>query len=157
MDLGVWSDSSAYGISNPVGVGGTPLVVGSARLERPGVSGEEEHAWLWRHGTMYDLNNHIPTESPWILVKATAVNDNGWIVGWGYNTTASEAYGSDSRPLMRAFVLRPISATSEIEESISKKETSSTSLEEPSPSVISKETIKQEEGVLKSWWKKIFE
>ncbi len=33
--------------------------------------------------TMYDLNKYIPSKSGWVLNEATAINDNGHIVGHG--------------------------------------------------------------------------
>lgn len=41
------------------------------------------HAFLWENGTMTDLNSLLPEGSGWILTSATAINDNGDIVGTG--------------------------------------------------------------------------
>lgn len=41
------------------------------------------HAFLWENGEMTDLNIRIPENSGWILTAATAINDNGDIVGTG--------------------------------------------------------------------------
>lgn len=41
------------------------------------------HAFLWENGGMTDLNTFIPSDSGWILTAATAINDNGDIVGSG--------------------------------------------------------------------------
>jgi len=41
------------------------------------------HAFLWENGSMTDLNTLLPAGSGWILTAATAVNDNGDIVGTG--------------------------------------------------------------------------
>ena len=41
------------------------------------------HAFLWEDGQMTDLNALIPADSGWILTAATAINDNGDIVGTG--------------------------------------------------------------------------
>jgi hypothetical protein len=32
---------------------------------------------------MYDLNDLIPPDSGWRLEEAWAINESGWIVGWG--------------------------------------------------------------------------
>jgi probable HAF family extracellular repeat protein len=41
------------------------------------------HAFLWRNGTMYDLNTALPSGSGWVLQHATGVSDAGQIVGTG--------------------------------------------------------------------------
>jgi probable HAF family extracellular repeat protein len=41
------------------------------------------HAFLWENGAMTDLNTWLPAGSGWILTAATAINDNGDIVGTG--------------------------------------------------------------------------
>ncbi len=60
--------------------------------------GTSNHAFLYSGGAMTDLNTQIPSNSGWTLVAATAVNDNGCIVGYGTNATGQ----SD------AFLLTPI-------------------------------------------------
>ena len=35
---------------------------------------------------MTDLNTLIDPSSGWMLEEATGINDNGWIVGYGYNS-----------------------------------------------------------------------
>ncbi len=40
-------------------------------------------AALWQKGKMYDLNDHIPTGSPWFLQACSSINDAGEIVGQG--------------------------------------------------------------------------
>ena len=42
------------------------------------------HALLWTDGRKIDLNTLIPTNSGWVLKNATAINNCGQIVGWGY-------------------------------------------------------------------------
>ncbi len=41
------------------------------------------HAFLWENGAMTDLNTLLPAGSGWILTAATAINDNGDIIGTG--------------------------------------------------------------------------
>jgi len=36
-----------------------------------------------------NLADFLPASSPWNLLSGEAVNDNGTIVGWGYNTAIS--------------------------------------------------------------------
>src|SRR5207247_912380 len=40
-------------------------------------------AFLWRDGTIYDLNSCISGDSGWVLVSANGINDSGQIVGQG--------------------------------------------------------------------------
>ena len=58
--------------------------------------GGGERAFVFRNGTMQDLNNLIPANSGWLLSKAEDVNDAGQIVGTGLK---------DGQP--RAFLLTP--------------------------------------------------
>jgi hypothetical protein len=41
------------------------------------------HAFVYRNGQMFDLNNLIPANSGWVLTTATGINDTGHIVGSG--------------------------------------------------------------------------
>lgn len=50
-----------------------------------GTSGTD-HAFLYSGGAMTDLNTLIDPTSGWILQQATAINDSGWIVGFGTNS-----------------------------------------------------------------------
>ena len=43
----------------------------------------QDHAFLWTHGVMYDLNDLIPAQSGWQLWEARGINDAGQIVGNG--------------------------------------------------------------------------
>jgi probable HAF family extracellular repeat protein len=42
-----------------------------------------QHAFLWKAGTMVDLNELIPNGSPWLLQGAFGINDSGQIAGQG--------------------------------------------------------------------------
>ena len=42
-------------------------------------------AFLYRDGTVYDLNNLIPSGSGWALDYASGINNLGQIIGWGTN------------------------------------------------------------------------
>jgi len=83
-DLGTLNDgltSAAYDINDANQVVGTSwLVTQLTSLYEP----EKYHAFLWDvTGGMADLNDEVPAGSAWILTSATAINDNGDIVGSG--------------------------------------------------------------------------
>jgi len=48
------------------------------------VGRSDGYAFLWENGTMTDLNELLPSDSGWILLEATAINNMGQIVGSGY-------------------------------------------------------------------------
>ena len=61
-------------------------VVGTSRLVTQLTSlydPAQYHAFLWENARMNDLNTLIPVDSGWILTTATAINDQGDIVGSG--------------------------------------------------------------------------
>jgi probable HAF family extracellular repeat protein len=58
------------------------------------------HPFIWRNGTMTNLNTFISPDSPWILLEALGNNDRGQIVGFASNTISSEVHG---------YVLTPVS------------------------------------------------
>jgi uncharacterized membrane protein len=77
-DLGAGANSSAYAINNSGQVVGT--VANSS-------------AFIWQNDLGYkNLQSLLPTGSQWTLISAEAINDNGTIVGWGYNNAVSETY-----------------------------------------------------------------
>jgi probable HAF family extracellular repeat protein len=43
----------------------------------------QDRAFLFRNGTMHDLNSLIDPASGWTILGATDINDSGQIVGWG--------------------------------------------------------------------------
>ncbi|MCA9438379.1 MAG: hypothetical protein KC978_21520, partial [Candidatus Omnitrophica bacterium] len=55
-------------------------------------------AIFWEKGRTYDLNDLIPSDSGWFLEVALDINDQGEIVGWGYNPDGEK----------RGFLLRPV-------------------------------------------------
>jgi probable HAF family extracellular repeat protein len=79
------------GYSGALGINNNSQVVGSAYI-----SSGPEHAFLHSAGTMIDLNSRIPN-SGWTLVQASAINDRGYIVGYGINPSG----------LSHAFLLTP--------------------------------------------------
>lgn len=78
-----------------------------------GRSGELDHAtgemttraFLWRNGRMVDLNRLIAPNSGWRLEAATAVNNRGYIAGYGQRLSGSNALAQP-----RAFLLVPVRA-----------------------------------------------
>ena len=61
-------------------------VVGSAWLETVPTSVYDPtsyHAFLWANSLMSDLNDALPPNPGWLLTAATAINDQGDIVGTG--------------------------------------------------------------------------
>jgi len=79
QDLGsLGAGSCAFGI-NSIG-----NVVGWSYYDHT-VNGHAGGAFFWSNGVMHDLNELIDPSSNWFLSMATAINDNGQIVGIGSN------------------------------------------------------------------------
>ena len=76
-EASVGSLSFYYPFSCANGINDRGQVVGYAD------TGGDGHAFLYANGTMTDLNNLISPTSGWVLATASAVNNNGWIVGCG--------------------------------------------------------------------------
>jgi len=64
-----------------------------------------DHAFLYDNGTMYDLNSYTTGLNGFVLGRASAINDNGWIIG------LTEGTGSYSG---HAWLLTPIPEPSSI-------------------------------------------
>ena len=63
------------------------------------------HAFLWENGAMTDLNTLLPAGSGWILTAATAINNNGDIVGTGLLNGQAHGFlltGGQSQPPLPA-------------------------------------------------------
>jgi probable HAF family extracellular repeat protein len=75
---GLTSSAADINESNQV-VGTSWLVTQLTSLYDP----TQYHAFLWENGAMTDLNTLVAADSGWILTAATAINDNGDIVGTG--------------------------------------------------------------------------
>jgi probable HAF family extracellular repeat protein len=50
------------------------------------------HAFLWKDGTMQDLNELLPADSHWELQDAAFITDSGKIIGYGLHNQAFEWY-----------------------------------------------------------------
>lgn len=66
----------------------TPYAVANAINNQGVIAGyylgtSESRAVIWVKGKMIDLDTVIPSDSGWVLLAATAINDNGQIVGHG--------------------------------------------------------------------------
>jgi probable HAF family extracellular repeat protein len=49
-------------------------------------------AFVWKVGIMWDLNELIPANSGWRLQRATGINDDGIITGWGSHNFRTEGF-----------------------------------------------------------------
>ena len=97
---GVMTDLGSFGgDSSAVGINASGEIVGWADT----AGNASEHAFLYSNGSMIDLNNLIAPDSGWILGSAAAINDNGWIVGVGYNPSGQGD----------AFLLTPVGSAPE--------------------------------------------
>ena len=95
IDLGVLDGAT---MSYAYGINASGEVVGYS----PTTSGDS--AFIYSNGTMANLNSLIDPNSGWKLGQAMAINDNGWITGWG-----SQAVGQH-----HAFLLIPVPEPSTI-------------------------------------------
>ena len=64
--------------SDSAGINNRHQIVGTST-----VSSGQQHAYIFSKAKMTDLNELIPSDSGWILVAATGINDAGEIVGNG--------------------------------------------------------------------------
>ena len=66
------------------------------------------YAFIYENGQMKDLNSLLPSNSGWVLETATAINDQGVVVGMGAFTAPSTAMSFSPRPRRRRHCrLRP--------------------------------------------------
>ena len=86
-DIGILPGGN-YSSANGINKGG--LVVGKGNIPP---FDQDTHAFLWDSTSgMRDLNDLIPSDSGWVLIEATAINDSGQIVGWGYHDGQQGAF-----------------------------------------------------------------
>ena len=90
-ELGALTGGSSSG-SEALAINSSARVVGqSYSVQNGGVLGGT-HAVLWQNGTKTDINKLIPSNSGWVLRKASGINDIGYIVGYGTISSQSHAF-----------------------------------------------------------------
>lgn len=68
------------------------------------LGGTTNHAFVYRDGTMVDLNSYISANSGWTLIEtARTINDSGQIVGQGTINGETHAYLMTPVPIPGAF------------------------------------------------------
>jgi probable HAF family extracellular repeat protein len=78
IDLGTLGGTWSYG----EGINDLDQVVGNSYI----AGNNEDDAFLWTNGMMYDMNDLLaPGSTGWNLAYAAAINDDGWVVGYGTN------------------------------------------------------------------------
>lgn len=92
QDLGTLGEDS----SNAAALNDQGQVVGTS-----GFAPDQDHAFLWQKGAMFDLNKLIVSGSPWVLLRACAINSHGQIVCVGHRKNDQSA---------RILLLTPVSA-----------------------------------------------
>ena len=86
VDLGVLSGDD---YSMALGLNNTGHSVGYSEKSSTGV----QRATVWfNNGTMYDLLTKVNNGSGWTLKSAEAINNSGWIVGWGVKNGYDRAF-----------------------------------------------------------------
>jgi probable HAF family extracellular repeat protein len=56
------------------------------------IGGLPSHAFIYNDGQMTDLNAYLPAGSNWVLSTATAINDQGVVIGMGYLNGVPSGY-----------------------------------------------------------------
>lgn len=87
VDLGTEANSDD---SVATSINGLGQIVGYAG--GPGVYGTYSRAYIWQNGIGYNLNDHIASNSGWVLISADCINDRGEIVGFGHHNGADRAF-----------------------------------------------------------------
>jgi probable HAF family extracellular repeat protein len=81
-DLGALnSGKTSYSTAKAINEAGQ--AVGISTYLKSDTTGLYQHAVLWQGGTKTDLNNVLPKNSGWELLRAYGINDAGYIVGVG--------------------------------------------------------------------------
>jgi probable HAF family extracellular repeat protein len=87
----VWSNGSVTDLGSLTGfpysyaksINDAGHVVGFVAPVDETIAGDAKRAFVYRNGRMLNLNDAIPLKSPWTLLQANSINDNGQIVGVG--------------------------------------------------------------------------
>jgi len=94
IDLGsLGGEGNRWGsdVSAALGVNNFDLVVGYSYLPVVGEMPIQQVAFLWRRGQMMNLNSLLAwSQRNYLLISATAINDNGQIVASAYNLDTGE-------------------------------------------------------------------
>ena len=91
----VWnSDGTPGGVITDLGtLGGSGYSTAYDINDYEQIVGESNgKAVLWENGSIYELNEFLPTGSAWDLTTARAINENGSIVGTGIVNGANRAF-----------------------------------------------------------------
>lgn len=95
IDLGDFA--GGHDSSRALSINDAGFVVGYGTTDGPGLGWIRAAIWN-PEGVMTNLNDLIPFDSGWALAEATAINENGQIVGWGTNSLGQT----------HAFLLTPV-------------------------------------------------
>jgi probable HAF family extracellular repeat protein len=68
-----------------------------ASVSAPGPATGDPRAFLWKQGSMMDLNDLVPADAPHYLLTAFGINDEGAVVGFGV-TDAGDIHGFLATP-----------------------------------------------------------
>src|SRR5205807_2615717 len=107
VNIGIWRNGTVTDLFQcqfcpPFGINNSGQFVGQVQTHFP------RYAYLYKGGTLYNLNDLIPPGSGWVLTGAAAVNDVGQIIGVGTLNGEDRAFRLD--PLTTA----PPTITSQI-------------------------------------------
>ena len=83
VDLGTFGGTNSFGYD----VNSNGAVVGTAQN-----AAGESRAFIYTNGVLTDLNVLLSPSDGWVLQNATAINDQGMVVGWGMNSGIRRAY-----------------------------------------------------------------
>ena len=91
-DLGTFPGG---GISYAYDINFDGVIVGAAYLDATGAGNFRAAVWVPGKSGALNLNDLIPSNTGWTLRQATAINNKGQIVGWGYLNGETRAFRLD--------------------------------------------------------------